>query len=72
MRAVNVLAATLLVVGGLNWGLVGLANVDVVAAVLGSGTVLANVVYGLVGVSALWQAGLWLGRGPRHETVGAR
>ncbi|MEJ2185497.1 MAG: DUF378 domain-containing protein [Gemmatimonadota bacterium] len=71
MRAVNVLAATALVVGGLNWGLVGLANVDLVA-VLGSGTVLANVVYGLVGVSALWQAELWLGRSPRHETVGAR
>jgi uncharacterized protein len=72
MKAANIVAATLLVVGGLNWGLVGVANVDLVAAVLGSGTLLANVVYGLVGVSALWQAGLWLGAGRRQETMAAR
>lgn len=71
MKAANVVAGTLLVVGGLNWGLVGVANVDLVAAVLGSGTVLANVVYGLVGVSALWQAGLWVSGG-RRQTVAAR
>jgi len=71
MRVLNGVAATLLVVGGVNWGLVGVANVDLVAAGLGSGTVLANVVYGLVGVSALWFAGSRLG-GSRREVVPVR
>jgi uncharacterized protein len=55
MRIIDVVAAVLLVVGGLNWGLVGLAGFDLVATLFGSGTVLARIVYGLVGMSALYQ-----------------
>ena len=55
MRSIDVLAAVLLVVGGLNWGLVALANFDLVAAIFGAGTPLSRVVYGLVGLSALYQ-----------------
>lgn len=55
MRPIDVLAAVLLVVGGLNWGLVALFNFDVVAALFGAGSILARIVYGLVGLSALYQ-----------------
>jgi uncharacterized membrane protein YuzA (DUF378 family) len=43
----------LLLIGGLNWGLVGLLNLDLVAMLLGAGSLLSRVVYVLVGVSAL-------------------
>ena len=55
MNALNLITLILLIVGGLNWGLVGLFNFDLVAALLGSGSMLARIVYGLVGLSALWQ-----------------
>jgi uncharacterized membrane protein YuzA (DUF378 family) len=56
MRAVNVITLLLVIVGGLNWGLVGLFQFDLVAALFGGqGSALARLVYILVGVSALWQ-----------------
>ncbi len=55
MRIMDVVAAILLVVGGLNWGLVGFANFDLVAAVCGAGTVYARIIYALVGLSAVYQ-----------------
>ncbi|HNQ22262.1 MAG TPA: DUF378 domain-containing protein [Phycisphaerae bacterium] len=56
MKALDVVAAVLLVVGGLNWGLVGLANFDLVAGLFGAGSILARVVYTLVGLAAAYQA----------------
>jgi uncharacterized membrane protein YuzA (DUF378 family) len=56
MKAMDVAAAILLVVGGLNWGLVGTANFDLVATLFGTGSILAKAVYTLVGVSAVYQA----------------
>ena len=56
MKALDVLALVLLIVGGLNWGLVGAANFDLVATLFGAGSVLARIVYILVGLSALYQA----------------
>ncbi len=55
MKIIDVIAAVLLVVGGLNWGLVAAADFDLVATLFGSGTALARIVYGLVGLSALYQ-----------------
>jgi uncharacterized membrane protein YuzA (DUF378 family) len=54
MPTVNVIALTLLIIGGLNWGLVGLLDFDLVANIFGAATTLARVVYGLVGVAALY------------------
>ncbi len=59
MRAIDVIAATLLVVGGANWGLVAAFNFDLVAAIFGEMTMLSRMVYGLVGLSALFQAFQW-------------
>lgn len=56
MKAMDIVAAVLLVVGGLNWGLVGVANLDLVGALFGTGSILAKAVYALVGVAAVYQA----------------
>lgn len=52
--ALDWITLILLVIGGLNWGLVGLWNFDLVASIFGAGSVVANIVYVLVGLSALW------------------
>lgn len=49
----HMVAVVLLVVGGLNWGLVGLFNLNLVMWILGTG-MLANFVYVLVGLSAVY------------------
>ena len=61
MKTIDIIALVLLVVGGLNWGLVGLFNFDLVATITGAGSfgnknVLGAIVYGLVGLSALYMA----------------
>jgi len=55
MKKVDVIAAVLLVIGGLNWGLVGLLNFDLVAKLFGELSVLSRLVYCLVGLAALYQ-----------------
>jgi uncharacterized membrane protein YuzA (DUF378 family) len=55
MKPINLITLALVIVGGLNWGLVGLLNWDLVAALFGAGSSLARAVYILVGLSALWQ-----------------
>ena len=55
MRALNVITLVLLIVGGLNWGLVGLLDFDLVAALFGEMSPLSRIVYVLVGLSALYQ-----------------
>jgi uncharacterized membrane protein YuzA (DUF378 family) len=55
MRAINLLTLTLLIVGGLNWGLVGAFDFDLVAAIFGEMSALSRIVYVLVGLSALYQ-----------------
>ncbi|MEK6925981.1 MAG: DUF378 domain-containing protein [Nanoarchaeota archaeon] len=47
------IAMVLVIIGGLNWGLVGLFNFNLVETIFGVGTV-ADVVYTLVGLSAIW------------------
>jgi uncharacterized membrane protein YuzA (DUF378 family) len=56
MKIINIITLLLVIVGGLNWGLVGLAQFDLVAALFGGQDApLARLVYTLVGASALWQ-----------------
>jgi uncharacterized protein len=52
-KVIKGVAWVLAVIGALNWGLVGLFNFDLVAFALGAGSMLARVVYSLVGLSAL-------------------
>ena len=55
MPVINKITLLLLIVGGLNWGLVGVFGFDLVAALFGDMSMLSRVVYTLVGASALWQ-----------------
>ena len=48
------IAIVLVIIGAINWGLVGLLDLDVVNAIFGSITWLATVIYVLVGLSGLW------------------
>jgi len=57
MRYVNIVTLALVIVGGLNWGLIGLFGFDLVAALFGAMSPLSRIVYALVGASALWQIG---------------
>jgi uncharacterized membrane protein YuzA (DUF378 family) len=49
MKPLNLITLILLIVGGLNWGLVGLFNFDLVATLFGAGSIFARIVYLLVG-----------------------
>ena len=71
MKPLNLITQTLLVIGGLNWGLVGLFRWDLVAALLGADSILSRLVYLLVGVSALWQFGQLLRRQENWRTAGS-
>lgn len=56
MKTLNTTTLALIIVGGVNWGLVGLAKFDLVATIFGTGSAVSNIVYTLVGISALYQA----------------
>jgi len=49
-------ALVVLIIGGLNWGLVGLFSFDLVAAIFGPMSALSRIIYILVGASAVWIA----------------
>lgn len=59
MKILDITAAVLLVIGGLNWGLVGLFGFDLVATLLGEMSVLSRAVYALVGLGAVYQGLTW-------------
>lgn len=56
MNAVDYVAFVLVVVGGLNWGLVGAFEYNLVDSLFGVGSTLARVVYVLVGLAAVYMA----------------
>jgi uncharacterized membrane protein YuzA (DUF378 family) len=61
MKTLNVITLALIIIGGLNWGLVGFFQYDLVADIFnGQNSPGARVIYGLVGLSALWQIMPWL------------
>jgi uncharacterized membrane protein YuzA (DUF378 family) len=62
MNALDMIALILVLVGGINWGLVGLFQFDLVATIFGVGNIISNIVYVLVGLSAVYGIS-WLFRG---------
>lgn len=72
MKSMDVVAAVLVVVGALNWGLVGAANFDLVAMLLGEGTFLSSVVYVLVGLAGLYLGTQWAAATRRWQPAAAR
>jgi uncharacterized membrane protein YuzA (DUF378 family) len=63
MKKVDVIAAALVIIGALNWGLAGTIHLDLVAALFGmkfgETSALSAVVYSLVGLAGLYQAVTW-------------
>ena len=57
-KTLDMIAMILLIIGGLNWGLVGALNINVVTWIFGMSMV-TNLIYILVGLSALYKAALW-------------
>jgi uncharacterized membrane protein YuzA (DUF378 family) len=57
LNSLQCVALILIIVGGLNWGLVGLFDFDLVAAIFGMMSVLSRIVYILVGLSAIYTLG---------------
>lgn len=78
MRQLDVLAAVLVVIGALNWGLVAVARFDLVAALFGMQfgevSIFSAVIYALVGLAGLYQAVAWTAIQRRWSSplVGAR
>jgi uncharacterized protein len=60
MRSIYAVTLFILIIGGLSWGYVALADTDLVASLLGEGQFLTRLVYGLFGIAALIQIGPWL------------
>ncbi len=56
MKVVNATALVLVIIGGINWGLVGFFDYNLVDSLFGVDSVLSRVVYAVVGVAALWVA----------------
>lgn len=54
MKALNLFALTITIVGAINWGLIGFSNFNLVAFLFGDMTLLSRIVYALVGLCGLY------------------
>ena len=54
MKVIDKTALVLIIIGALNWGLIGLFSFDLVATLFGDMSILSRIVYSLVGISGLW------------------
>jgi uncharacterized protein len=59
MKVIDVIAMLLILIGGLNWGLVGFFDIDLVSAILGKGSGLSRLIFALVGLSTLYKIFFW-------------
>lgn len=58
LNAFDWLAVVLVIVGGLNWGLVGIFNFDLVSTIFGDMSGISRAVYSLVGLAAVYLAAI--------------
>ena len=54
MKVIDTMALILVIIGAINWGLVGLFNFDLVAMLFGTMTALSRIVYIIIGIAGLW------------------
>ena len=59
MKLLDIIAVVLIVIGALNWGLVGCFGLDLVGWIFGSMTALARVLYALMGLAAIYYVVEW-------------
>lgn len=56
VNGLDILASILVIIGAINWGLVGVFDVNLVSLIFGAGSALERIVYALVGLAGLWSA----------------
>ena len=54
MKALDKIALALIIIGAINWGLIGLFKFNLVEMIFGNMTAIARIIYALVGISGLW------------------
>lgn len=54
MKVIDKIALVLIIIGAINWGLIGFLKFDLVATIFGNMSALSRIVYALVGISGLW------------------
>ena len=59
LKPLDIIIGILLVIGGLNWGLVGFFNYNLIGSLLGSTSIYSRILYALVGLSALYEIFQW-------------
>ena len=70
MKVADLIPATILFAGGVNWGLMGFFGIDLIATIFGSMSVVSRIIYALVGVSALYEVVMWKSIQRRWECSG--
>lgn len=69
MKALDAIALILVVIGGINWGLVGLFDYNLVDALFGTGSALSRIIYVIVGIAAIYALISFLARMSASETA---
>lgn len=54
MKVLDKIALVLIIIGAINWGLIGFFNFNLVSTLFGNMTVFTRIIYALVGISGLW------------------
>ena len=54
LKVIDTIALVLIIIGAINWGLIGFFKFDLVAAICGTMSTLSRIIYALVGISGLW------------------
>ena len=54
MKILDKIALVLVIIGAINWGLIGIFNFNLVDTILGEMSIISRIVYSLVGISGLW------------------
>jgi len=54
MKALDIISLVLVIIGAINWGLIGIFNFDLVATLFGTMSMISRIVYILVGIAGLW------------------
>ena len=67
MRTLHAIILTLIIIGGINWGLVGIFNYNLVDAIFGTMSWISRIIYTLVGIAGVWAIAFY-GYGDRHVT----
>jgi len=54
MKVIDTIALILIIIGAINWGLIGIFNFNLVDTIFGTMSVVSRIIYTLVGISGLW------------------